>query len=188
MSTLTWDHYCGSSGGAGREWSSCWSRPGPSRALPKNSGVRMYERMHHTTILQAQGPLAESGRGAGTPAASHLGRWCQLRRRGVSKVLELCSISKDIQGVCDRNASFLFAIFKTADYLRYLLHVASMPVGMSDAVYMRIVSLLANEALVSAWDRRTYEKMKWLNFQRPKLGIRSAYKVVSEHDWFHTQN
>ena len=97
-------------------------------------------------------------------------------------MLELSSIPKDIQGVCDRNASFLFAIFKTADYLRYLLHVASMPVGMSDAVYMRIVSLLANEALVSAADRRTYEKMKWLNFQRPKLGIRSAYKVVSEHD------
>ena len=52
MSTLTWDHYCGSGGGAGREWSSCWSRPGPSRALPKNSdGVRMYERMHHTTLF-----------------------------------------------------------------------------------------------------------------------------------------
>ena len=97
-------------------------------------------------------------------------------------MLELSSIPKDIQGVCDRNASFLFAIFKTADYLRYLLLVASMPVGMSDAVYMRIVSLLANEALVSAADRRTDEKMKWLNFQRPKLGIRSAYKVVSEHD------
>ena len=131
MSTLTWDHYCGSGGGAGREWSSCWSRPGPSRALPKNSsGVRMYERMHHTTILQAQGPLAESGRGAGTLAASHLGRWwCQLRRRRVSKVLELSRIPKDIQGVCDQNASFLFAIFKTADYLRYLLLVASMAVG-----------------------------------------------------------
>ena len=90
----------------------------------------MYERMHHTTILQAQGPLAESGRGAGTLAASHLGRWwCQLRRRRVSKVLELSRIPKDIQGVCDQNASFLFAIFKTADYLRYLLLVASMPVG-----------------------------------------------------------
>ena len=90
------------------------------------------ERMHHTTILQAQGPLAESGRGAGTLAASHLGRWwCQLRRRRVSKVLELSRIPKDIQGVCDQNASFLFAIFKTADYLRYLLLVASasMPVG-----------------------------------------------------------
>ena len=88
------------------------------------------ERMHHTTILQAQGPLAESGRGAGTLAASHLGRWwCQLRRRRVSKVLELIRIPKDIQGVCDRNASFLFAIFKTADYLRYLLLVASMAVG-----------------------------------------------------------
>ena len=101
-------------------------------------------------------------------------------------MLELIRIPKDIQGVCDQNASFLFAIFKTADYLRYLLLVASMPClsdGMSDAVYMRIVSLLANEALVvSAVDRRTYEKMKWLNFQRPKLGIRSAYKVVSEHD------
>ena len=88
------------------------------------------ERMHHTTILQAQGPLAESGRGAGTLAASHLGRWwCQLRRRRVSKVLELIRIPKDIQGVCDRNASFLFATFKTADYLRYLLLVASMAVG-----------------------------------------------------------
>ena len=34
--------------------------------------VRMYERMHHTTILQAQGPLAESGRGAGILLLHHI--------------------------------------------------------------------------------------------------------------------
>ena len=116
MSTLTWDHYCGSGGGAGREWSSCWSRPGPSRALPKNSGVRTYVRTHaphhYSTSSRSFGRIRPWG--WYTPAASHLGRWwCQLRRRRVSKVLELSSIPKDIQGVCDRNASFLFAIFKT---------------------------------------------------------------------------
>ena len=34
--------------------------------------VCMYERMHHTTILQAQGPLAESGRGAGILLLHHI--------------------------------------------------------------------------------------------------------------------
>ena len=34
--------------------------------------VCTYERMHHTTILQAQGPLAESGRGAGILLLHHI--------------------------------------------------------------------------------------------------------------------
>ena len=192
MSTLTWDHYCGGGSGAGREWSSCWSRPGPSRALPKNSdGVRMYERMHHTTLFYKLKVLWQN-QAVGLVLLLHhilVGGGASWEEGGFRRCLSWVVFQKIYRASVTRmRVSFLPFLKQLIIYATCCLLPACLSDGMSDAVYMRIVSLLANEALVSAADRRTYEKMKWLDFQRPKLGIRSAYKVVSEHDWFHTQN